>query len=118
MDKKTKFKVISELKDFLQLKRKLSFEDPSINPISSHAHDISRKLVSGELDFDVIRTIIESLSEELTLTRISNLSNTKKFSVKSLVNKIIERNKLRRIDRRWNRDRNGASYFGKPIKRQ
>ena len=66
MDKKSKIKVISELKDFLQIKRKLSFEDPSINPISSLAHDVSRKLISGELDFDIISSIIESLAEELT----------------------------------------------------
>ena len=94
MDKKSKFKVISELRDFLQLKRKLSFEDPTINPISSLAHDVSRKLVSGELDFDIISSIIESLAEELTNNRIVNLSNTKNFSIKKLVKKISEKNKL------------------------
>ena len=94
MDKKTKLKVISELKDFLQLKRKLSFEDPSINPISSLAHDVSRKLVNGELDFDIISSIIESLAEELTNNRITNLRSTKNFNIKNLVKKISERNKL------------------------
>ena len=117
MDEKTKFKVISELKDFLQLKRKLSFEDPSINPISSLAHDISRKLVSGDLDFDVISTIIASLSEELTFTRVSNLSNTKKFSVKNLVNKISEKNKLtnfRKYKNFWSSLKIGTVFTAHP----
>jgi len=94
MYKKSKITVISELRDFLQLKRKLSFEDPSINPISSLAHDVSRKLVSGELDFDIISSIIESLAEELTNIRIVNLSNIKNFNIENLVNKISEKNKL------------------------
>ena len=45
MNKKSIISLIKELKTFLKEKRKLSYEDPSINPVSSLAHLLSRKFV-------------------------------------------------------------------------
>ena len=50
MNNKSIISLIKELKTFLKEKRKLSYEDPSINPVSSLAHLLSRKFVNNEID--------------------------------------------------------------------
>ena len=79
MNKKSIISLIKELKTFLKEKRKLSYEDPSINPVSSLAHLLSRKFVNDEIDFPKINSIIEHLSQELILQRASNLYKNNSF---------------------------------------
>ena len=82
MNKKSIISLIRELKTFLKEKRKLSYEDPSINPVSSLAHLLSRKFVNNEIDFPKINSIIEHLSQELILQRASNLNKNNSFNIK------------------------------------
>ena len=60
MNNKSIISLIKELKTFLKEKRKLSYEDPSINPVSSLAHLLSRKFVNNEIDLilSLIRNVI------------------------------------------------------------
>ena len=85
MNKKSIISLIKELKTFLKEKRKLSYEDPSINPVSSLAHLLSRKFVNDEIDFPKINSIIEHLSQELILQRASNLNKNNRFNIKKTI---------------------------------
>ena len=90
MNKKSIISLIKELKTFLKEKRKLSYEDPSINPVSSLAHLLSRKFVNDEIDFPKINSIIEHLSQELILQRASNLNKNNSFKIKKTISKITK----------------------------
>ena len=57
MNNKSIISLIKELKTFLKEKRKLSYEDPSINPVSSLAHLLSRRFVKNEINLPKINSI-------------------------------------------------------------
>ena len=79
MNKKSIISLIKELKTFLKEKRKLSYEDPSITPVSSLAHLLSRKFVKNEINLPKINSIVEHLSQELILHRACNLNRNISF---------------------------------------
>ena len=85
MNNKSIISLIKELKTFLKEKRKLSYEDPSINPVSSLAHLLSRKFVNNEIDLIKINSIIESLSNELIVQRAFNLNRSYGLKIKKVI---------------------------------
>ena len=83
MNNKSITSLIKELKIFLKEKRKLSYEDPSINPVASLAHLLSRKFVKNEINLPKINSIVEHLSQEVILQRASGLKKNNSTSIKS-----------------------------------
>ena len=117
MNKKSIISLIKELKTFLKEKRKLSYEDPSINPVSSLAHLLSRKFVNDEIDFPKINSIIEHLSQELILQRASNLNKNNSFNIKKTISKITKENNLqtfRSYKKFWSSNKIGSVFTAHP----
>ena len=117
MNNKSIISLIKELKTFLKEKRKLSYEDPSINPVSSLAHLLSRKFVNNEIDLIKINSIIENLSNELIVQRAFNLNKSYGLKIKKVVSKITKENKLltfRDFKKFWSSNRVGSVFTAHP----
>ena len=117
MNNKSIISLIKELKTFLKEKRKLSYEDPSINPVSSLAHLLSRKFVNNEIDLIKINSIIENLSNELIVQRAFNLNKSYGLKIKTVVSKITKENKLltfRDFKKFWSSNRVGSVFTAHP----
>ena len=117
MNNKSIISLIKELKTFLKEKRKLSYEDPSINPVSSLAHLLSRKFVNNEIDLIKINSIIEHLSNELIVQRAFNLNRSYGLKIKKVVSKITKENKLltfRDFKKFWSSNRVGSVFTAHP----
>ena len=117
MNNKSIISLIKELKTFLKEKRKLSYEDPSINPVSSLAHLLSRKFVNNEIDLIKINSIIENLSNELIVQRAFNLNKSYGLNIKTVVSKITKENKLltfRDFKKFWSSNRVGSVFTAHP----
>ena len=117
MNNKSIISLIKELKTFLKEKRKLSYEDPSINPVSSLAHLLSRKFVNNEIDLIKINSIIENLSNELIVQRALNLNRSYGLKIKKVVSKITKENKLltfRDFKKFWSSNRVGSVFTAHP----
>ena len=117
MNNKSIISLIKELKTFLKEKRKLSYEDPSINPVSSLAHLLSRKFVKNEIDLIKINSIIENLSNELIEQRAFNLNKSYGLKIKTVVSKITKENKLltfRDFKKFWSSNRVGSVFTAHP----
>ena len=117
MNNKSIISLIKELKTFLKEKRKLSYEDPSINPVSSLAHLLSRKFVNNEIDLIKINSIIENLSNELVVQRAFNLNKSYGLNIKTVVSKITKENKLltfRDFKKFWSSNRVGSVFTAHP----
>ena len=117
MNNKSIISLIKELKTFLKEKRKLSYEDPSINPVSSLAHLLSRKFVNNEIDLIKINSIIENLSNELIVQRVFNLNKSYGLNIKTVVSKITKENKLltfRDFKKFWSSNRVGSVFTAHP----
>ena len=117
MNNKSIISLIKELKTFLKEKRKLSYEDPSINPVSSLAHLLSRKFVNNEIDLIKINSIIENLSNELIVQRAFNLNKRYGLNIKTVVSKITKENKLltfRDFKKFWSSNRVGSVFTAHP----
>ena len=117
MSNKSIISLIKELKTFLKEKRKLSYEDPSINPVSSLAHLLSRKFVNNEIDLIKINSIIENLSNELIVQRAFNLNKSYGLKIKKVVSKITKENKLltfRDFKKFWSSNRVGSVFTAHP----
>ena len=117
MNKKSIISLIKELKTFLKEKRKLSYEDPSINPVSSLAHLLSRKFVNNEIDLPKINSIIEHLSQELIFQRAFNLNKNNSFKIKKVISKITKEINLktfRSYKKFWSSNKIGSVFTAHP----
>ena len=117
MNNKSIISLIKELKTFLKEKRKLSYEDPSINPVSSLAHLLSRKFVNNEINLPKINSIIEHLSQELIFQRASNLNKNSSFKIKKVISKITKDNNLQNFkafEKFWSSNKIGSVFTAHP----